>query len=123
MSDVQASNEQPVDAAPASSEPQATMFEAAASNIPPEPTEGVAPPADGAVPATTEPTPAEQFAADAAKVAADAGQLVGDIGQFRVDAAHPALVHLQEIEDIAIHWGGDVGVQLRELVAKIAATL
>jgi hypothetical protein len=38
-------------------------------------------------------------------------------------ADHPANEHLDGIEAIASHWGGDVMVNLRELVAKVRALL
>jgi hypothetical protein len=64
------------------------------------------------VPQASEPTPepAEPISIDGRDYDADAG-------------VHPAEGHLASIEAIALTWGGDVGIMLRNLVGKIREVL
>lgn len=39
------------------------------------------------------------------------------------DAAHPATSALDRMEEIAVHWGGDVMAELRKLVAEVRSLL
>lgn len=69
---------------------------------------------DGSVPGTT--APEGQPPVDNAHVAEGAEQ-------FAAPVEHPANEHLDEIDALASHWGGDVWNEVRNLVAKVRSLL